>query len=133
MTQVVKTLVEVGQHFGKCSRTINRWRRAGMPRLAGGGYDLDQIASWLRNKSYLGSSFRVLQAEAQVQALFQIAVAELHQGLEHFCEAFVKARGRGRDRLIEQAVREVLGDTMKQGNLWEAAAQVADTPKLIAE
>jgi hypothetical protein len=117
MSQIAKTLREVAQHFGKCERTAQRWARAGMPRIAGGRYDLGQVEDWLKSTKYLGASLREFEAEAQAKDLFEVAVLQLRHGLENLCRAFVVARGRTRARLIDRAIRDILHGTMKQESL----------------
>jgi hypothetical protein len=117
MSHVVKTLEEVGQHFGKCRRTVQRWVRAGMPRLASRRYDLEQIGEWVKTARYLGSSFRQLEADARVDTLFQTAVVHLRVGLQNLCTAYLKARGTHRALLIDRAVRQILNGTLQQMTL----------------
>ena len=120
MSRVVQTVAEIAQHFGRSYRTISRWRRAGMPRLPGArGYDLAEIEFWLKTASHLGATFRQMEANEQVTALFESAVLQLRRGLGNLCLAFVKARGAGRTRLIDRALREILHGAARQQGLWE--------------
>ena len=119
MSQIVKSLREVGTHFGRTTRTAQRWRRAGMPRQTGSGYDLDQCADWLRARAGSGASLRELERQAMVERLFEQAVWALRRGLLDLCDAFVRARGKGRSRLIDRAVREILHGAARQQGLWE--------------
>jgi phage terminase Nu1 subunit (DNA packaging protein) len=47
---VVNTYREVGDHFGRGERAVQNWKADGMPVRPGGGYDLAEIAAWLREK-----------------------------------------------------------------------------------
>jgi len=127
MSHGVMTLVELGKHFGKCRRTMQRWRRAGMPRTAGGGYDVGQVETWLETARYLGATFRKMEADERVNSLFERAVVELRQGLQHLCESFVRARGKGRSRLIDRAVRDILHGAAHQQSLLENEGEKALT------
>ncbi len=118
MSYFVRTLREVGEHFGKTVRTAQRWRRAGMPKSSA-GFDLGQIEEWLRSKPYLGKSFQEMETEVQIQDLFDLAVMELRRGLRHLCQAFIRARGKTRQQLIDRAVRGVLHGCLVQASLLE--------------
>jgi hypothetical protein len=118
MSHIVKSLVQVALHFGRTPRTAQRWRRAGMPKTRG-GYDLDQVDLWLRGRAYQGATLRQLEHDAQVQTLFELAVADLRRGLLRLCEGFITARGRTRARLIDRAVREILHGSARQQSLLE--------------
>lgn len=125
MPHVVQSLAEVGRHFGRCRRTAQRWRRAGLPRLSSGAYDLDEIGGWLKTTKGLGATFRQMESDEQVTILFERAVMELRRGLQHLCESFVKARGRTRATLIHRALRGILQDTMKQVSLLDGGGKAA--------
>ena len=133
MSHVVRTLAQVAKHFGRSPRTAQRWKRAGMPRLPGHGYDLGEIAHWLKTASYLGATFRQMEADERVNALFESAVVQLRRGLQNLCQAFVKARGAGRIRLIDRAVRDILRGAawqqslLEQGGGGEAPTACADS------
>ena len=119
MSHVVRTLAQVAKHFGRSHRTAQRWKRAGMPRLPGHGYDLGEIEGWLKTVSHLGATFRQMEADERVNALFESAVVHLRRGLQNLCQAFVKARGAGRTRLVDRAVREILHGAARQQSLLE--------------
>lgn len=122
MSPIVRSLDEVGRHFGKCRRTAQRWARAGMPKLTGDRYSLSQVEAWLRSKRYLGANFRQLEEETKINSLFEAAVLELRRGLENLCQAFVSCRGKRRQALIDHAVREILHIAMHQGALYDLGA-----------
>ena len=118
MSHIVKKLSDVARYFGKTPRTVQRWKRAGMPRTSG-GYDLGQVETWLKEMRYLGATFRAMADEKELQDLFEIAVLQLRRGLQSLCQAYVFARGKGRIRLIERALNEILHTTMQQASLLE--------------
>jgi hypothetical protein len=119
MSLIVRGLSEVARHFGKSTRTAQRWRQAGMPKLAGGRFDLDQVETWLKSARYLGASLRQLADDNEIQDLFELAVVELRRGLKHLCESFVKARGKTRARLVDGAIRDILRGVHHQQSLLE--------------
>lgn len=118
MSHIVRSLREVGEHHGRTLRTAQRWRRAGMPKCSA-GYDLEQCAEWLRNRARAGASLRELDQQIRLDNLFDLAVRELRRGLQDLCQAFIKARGKGRDRLIDRAVRDILHGAARQQSLLE--------------
>jgi len=115
---VVRSLAEVASRFGKNVRTAQRWKRAGLPR-APGGYDLERVEEWLKTKQYQGASFRALAEVREISELFELAIIHLRQGAEFLFQAVVKARGKGRGRLINRLIREILVSTMRQASLWQ--------------
>jgi hypothetical protein len=136
MSHIVRGLSEVARHFEKSTRTAQRWRRAGMPKLAGGRYDLGQVEEWLQGAKYLGSTFRQLEADTRVDTLFQTAVVQLRMGLENLCGAYLKSRGRNRALLVDRAVRDILHGTMRQVSLLEkegGGAPKNDKPGMAGE
>jgi phage terminase Nu1 subunit (DNA packaging protein) len=117
---MVVTILELAAHFGRTPRTIRNWRRAGMPTLPDGGRcDLDQVTTWLKSTRYLGASLRDLEEDERAATLIELAVVQLRRGLENLCRAFLVARGRGRDQLIDRAVRDILHGVMRQELLLE--------------
>lgn len=118
MSHIVRSLRKVGEHFGRTLRTAQRWRRAGMPKCSA-GYDLEQCADWLRARAGSGASLREMERQVLVEKLFDLAVVELRRGLQHLCASFVKARGKGRARLIDRAVRDILRGAHHQQSLLE--------------
>ena len=115
-----KTQKELARELGVTTRTIRNWVRAGMPRLSGGqGFDLNQVQAWRKTVKYCGASLRQMEADAQVNSLFESAVRELQRGLQHLCLAFTKARGVTRQHLIYGAVRGILRGTHIQKSLLE--------------
>lgn len=118
MSHIVRSLREVGNHFGRTLRTAQRWRRAGMPKCSA-GYDLGQCAEWLKTKSRAGASFRGLERQDLADKLFDLAVQELRRGLQHLCQAFIKARGKSRQHLVDRAVRNILKGCVIQASLLE--------------
>jgi hypothetical protein len=95
-----------------------------MPK-ARSGYDLEEIEIWLRGRAYLGATLRQLEADAQAQALFELAVQDLRRGLLNLCESFIKARGKTRARLVDQAVKGILTGCIVQVDLWERGGGAA--------
>ncbi|MBM4037036.1 MAG: hypothetical protein FJ290_00865 [Planctomycetes bacterium] len=47
---VVDRMGEVAARFGRSLRQVQNWKRDGMPVRSGGGYDLAEIAAWLRER-----------------------------------------------------------------------------------
>jgi hypothetical protein len=47
---IVDELSQVATHFKKSLRQVQRWMRAGAPRLSDGSFDLVQIKRWLKQK-----------------------------------------------------------------------------------
>lgn len=118
MSHIVRSLREVAEHFGRCPRTAQRWRRAGLPRCSA-GYDLGQVEQWLKARAYIGASLRKLEEQALADDLFELAVQELRRGLQHLCQAFIKARGESRQHLVDRAVRQILKGCVVQASLLE--------------
>jgi hypothetical protein len=116
MPQIVRTLDQVAVHFKVTPRTITNWRRRGMPGHFG-AYDLAEIRVWARTRKYQGASFRNSEEEALAGALFEIAVAELRKGLDHLARAYLRARGQGRQRLIDQALKQLVHGSVRQMDL----------------
>jgi hypothetical protein len=116
---IVKSKADVARYLGISYRTVQNWARAGMPRLSDGRYDSDQVETWLKEKRYLGATFRAMASDKEIQDLFGIAVLQLRRGLQSLCQAYVFARGKGRIRLIERALSEILHTTMQQASLLE--------------
>jgi phage terminase Nu1 subunit (DNA packaging protein) len=115
--RLVKTQVEVARFFQVTERTVSNWKKSGMPTKTRGGYDLDAINHWRQTQKYLGASLKACEQEGKTVALFQIAVGELRRGLEHLCAAYLLARGKGRQRLIDQTLKDIVMGTMVQGDL----------------
>ncbi|MFI5329624.1 MAG: hypothetical protein ACHQ2F_01110 [Desulfobaccales bacterium] len=98
-----------------------------MPQCSA-GYDLGQVRQWLKAKAYSGAGFRKLEEQALADNLFELAVQELRQGLQHLCLAFIKARGESRQQLIDRAVRQILKGCVVQVSLLEE--EVGDTAQI---
>jgi hypothetical protein len=128
MSHVAKSLQEVARHLGKSLRQTQRYARAGMPRISG-GYDLHQVEIWLKSAKYSGSSLRRLEQESLAADLFDLAVLELRQGLQHLCQVFIMARGKTRVRLVERALKGILQGTMQQCSLLEGREGEAEADR----
>lgn len=128
----VRTLREVGEHFGKTCRTAQRWKKLGLPRTAL-GYDLAECKKWLEARAYTGATFRASELQVQVDRLFDLAVEDLRRGLQHLCLAFVKARGRTRARLIDRAVGHILIGVAHQQSLLEGEGGEGHLPETKSE
>lgn len=115
---LARTQKQVALYFGKTTRTIQRWVRAGMPRTAR-GYDLADCEKWLKAQAYSGSCFRETEHQVLVDRLFELAVEDLRRGLLHLCSAYVRVRGKSRQRLIDRAIKGVLHGTLEQLSLLE--------------
>jgi phage terminase Nu1 subunit (DNA packaging protein) len=119
MSHIVRSLREVGEHFGRCTRTAQRWRRAGMPKTHGRGYDLQKCEEWLRRAKNAGASLRQQELEAEINRLVELAATDLRAGLIHLCQAYLRARGQNRERLLDLATKRILKGTLFQLGLLE--------------
>jgi hypothetical protein len=119
LSQVVRDLRAVAQHLGKSLRTVQRYRKAGMPRIHGVGYDLSQCEEWLKKARYAGANLRQLEIEAEINHLVELASLELRSALKNLCKAYLKARGQNRERLLDLATKSILRGTLLQLGLSE--------------
>lgn len=115
---LVRTQKKVALHFGRTVRTVQRWIRAGMPKTAR-GYDLADCEKWLKAQAYRGSVFKEVEHQVLVDRLFELAVEDLRRGLLHLCSAYVRIRGKGRARLIDRTVRDILHGSARQQSFLE--------------
>ena len=119
MRRLVRSQTEVARHFKVTDKTVGNWRRAGMPGFYG-SYDLNQIEVWLKSRKYQGARFKAMEQETKATALLEVAVGELRRGLEHLVAAWSLARGRGRQRLLDQVLKGVVHGAMNQMSFLEA-------------
>lgn len=103
MSKIVDHPRQVARHFGRNIRTIQRWLLAGMPRLAGGLFDVDEIETWLQQKKPIAEleakprelEYLAQPVAAEVEALFGAGVTGLRQGFKTLFRALLLGGYRG--------------------------------------